>query len=156
MLLSKGSFLSTLPKDDVSDVFSELDSEMQQAIISSATDTELADIIEDLATDDVVDMLEEMPANIVKRVLKNARPGTRALINQFLKYPGGCAGSMMTAEFTDLRAGMTVSEAIRRIRRTGEGRETIYTCYVIDEGRRLEGVVTLKDLLLAPDSTPVR
>ena len=99
-----------------------------------------ADIIEDLATDDVVDMLEEMPANIVKRVLKNARPGTRSLINRFLKYPGGCAGSMMTAEFTDLRAGMTVSEAIRRIRRTGEGRETIYTCYVIDEGRRLRCV----------------
>ncbi len=146
----------TLPKDDASDVFSELDSEMQQAIISSVTDTELADIIEDLATDDAVDMLEEMPANIVKRVLKNARPGTRSLINRFLKYPGGCAGSMMTAEFTDLRADMTVAEAIRRIRRTGEDRETIYTCYVIDEGRRLEGVVTLKDLLLAPDSTPVR
>lgn len=146
----------TLPKDDASDVFSELDSEMQQAIIASVTDTELADIVEDLAMDDAVDMLEEMPANIVKRVLKSARPGTRALINQFLKYPGGCAGSIMTAEFTDLRAGMTVAEAIRRIRRTGEDRETIYTCYVIDEGRRLEGVVTLKDLLLAPDSMPVR
>lgn len=146
----------TLPKDDASDVFSELDSEMQQAIIASVTDAELADIVEDLAMDDAVDMLEEMPANIVKRVLKSARPGTRALINQFLKYPGGCAGSIMTAEFTDLRAGMTVAEAIRRIRRTGEDRETIYTCYVIDEGRRLEGVVTLKDLLLAPDSMPVR
>lgn len=146
----------TLPKDDASGVFSELDSEMQQAIIASVTDAELADIVEDLAMDDAVDMLEEMPANIVKRVLKSARPGTRALINQFLKYPGGCAGSIMTAEFTDLRAGMTVAEAIRRIRRTGEDRETIYTCYVIDEGRRLEGVVTLKDLLLAPDSMPVR
>lgn len=146
----------TLPKDKASDVFSELGSEMQQAIIASVTDAEIAGIMEDLATDDAVDMLEEMPANIVKRVLKNTRPDTRSLINQFLKYPETSAGSMMTAEFTDLRADMTVAQAICHIRRTGEARETIYTCYVIGAGRHLEGVVSLKDLLLANDSTLVK
>ena len=146
----------TLPKDKASDVFSELGSEMQQAIIASVTDAEIAGIMEDLATDDAVDMLEEMPANIVKRVLKNTRPDTRSLINQFLKYPETSAGSIMTAEFTDLRADMTVRQAIHRIRCTGEDRETVYTCYVIGSGRQLEGVVSLKDLLLANDSTPVR
>lgn len=145
----------TLPKDKASDVFSELGSEMQQAIIASVTDAEIAGIMEDLATDDAVDMLEEMPANIVKRVLKNTRPDTRSLINQFLKYPETSAGSMMTAEFTDLRADMTVAQAICHIRRTGEARETIYTCYVIDAGRKLEGAITLKDLLLAPDGAHV-
>lgn len=146
----------TLPKDKASDVFSELGSEMQQAIIASVTDAELAEIVEDLSTDDAVDMLEELPANVVKRVLKSAQPGTRALINQFLKYPEDSAGSIMTAEFTDLRADMTVRQAIHRIRCTGEDRETVYTCYVIGSGRQLEGVVSLKDLLLANDSTPVR
>lgn len=146
----------TLSKDEASDVFSELSSEMQQAIIASVTDAELAVIVEDLSTDDAVDMLEELPANVVKRVLKSAQPGTRALINQFLKYPEDSAGSIMTAEFTDLRADMTVRQAIQRIRRTGEDRETVYTCYVIGEGRQLEGVVSLKDLLLASDSTLVQ
>ena len=146
----------TLSKDEASDVFSELGSEMQQAIIASVTDAELAEIVEDLSTDDAVDMLEELPANVVKRVLKSAQPGTRALINQFLKYPEDSAGSIMTAEFTDLRADMTVRQAIHRIRCTGEDRETVYTCYVIGSGRQLEGVVSLKDLLLANDSTPVR
>ena len=146
----------TLPKEAASEVFSNLESEVQQVIIGSITDAELAAIVEDLYVDDAVDMLEELPANVVKRVLKNAKPDTRALINQFLKYPENSAGSIMTAEFTDLRAAMTVAQAIEHIRRTGEDRETIYTCYVIDASRKLEGVVTVKDLLLAPDGMQVR
>jgi magnesium transporter len=102
--------------------------------------------------DDAVDMLEEMPAHLVKRVLQNTSPGTRALINQFLRYPENSAGSIMTAEFTDLKKTMTVGDAIKRLRRIGENRETIYTCYVTDDTRHLEGVVTVKDLLLARDS----
>ena len=146
----------TLPKEAASEVFSNLESEVQQVIIGSITDAELAAIVEDLYVDDAVDMLEELPANVVKRVLKNAKPDTRALINQFLKYPENSAGSIMTAEVTDLRAAMTVAQAIEHIRRTGEDRETIYTCYVIDASRKLEGVVTVKDLLLAPDGMQVR
>lgn len=140
-----------LPKETASEVFSNLDSDLQQVVIGSITDAELAIIVDDLYVDDMVDMLEELPANIVKRVLKNATPKTRALINQFLNYPENSAGSIMTAEFTDLRASMTVGQAIEHLRRTGEDRETIYTCYVIDVARRLEGVVTVKDLLLSPD-----
>ncbi|MDD2994112.1 MAG: magnesium transporter, partial [Pygmaiobacter sp.] len=132
-----------LPKETASEVFSNLDSDLQQVVIGSITDAELAIIVDDLYVDDMVDMLEELPANIVKRVLKNATPKTRALINQFLNYPENSAGSIMTAEFTDLRASMTVGQAIEHLRRTGEDRETIYTCYVIDVARRLEGVVTV-------------
>ena len=101
--------------------------------------------------DDAVDMLEELPANVVKRVLKNAKPETRQLINQFLNYPENSVGSIMTAEFIDLRKTMTVSDAIKRIRRTGEDCESIYTCYVMDNSRCLEGVVTVRELLLASD-----
>ncbi len=140
-----------LPKETASEVFSNLDTDLQQVVIGSITDAELAVIVDDLYVDDMVDMLEELPANIVKRVLKNATPKTRALINQFLNYPENSAGSIMTAEFTDLRASMTVGQAIEHLRRTGEDRETIYTCYVIDAARRLEGVVTVKDLLLSAD-----
>ena len=103
-----------------------------------------------------VDMLEELPANVVKRVLKNARPETRRLINQFLKYPEQSVGSIMTAEFIDLKGTMTAAEAIRRIRRLGGDCESIYTCYVTDGRRVLDGVVTLRELLLAPDNAPVR
>ena len=141
----------TLPKDMAADVFANLSPETQEIIIGSITDRELAVILDDLHTDDTVDMLEEMPANVVKRVLRNATPDDRALINQFLQYPDNSAGSIMTAEFTDLRRDMTVEDAIKHIRRTGEDRETIYTCYVIDEQRKLDGVVTVKDLLLAHD-----
>lgn len=144
-----------LPKGVASDVFANLEPEDQQLIISSATDTELAEIVEDLNVDDAVDMLEELPANVVKRVLKTARPDTRKLINQFLNYPENSVGSIMTAEFIDLRKTMKVSEAIARIRATGEESESIYTCYVIDARRVLEGVVTLRELLLAEDDTVV-
>ncbi|WP_195985745.1 magnesium transporter [Clostridium sp. D33t1_170424_F3] len=141
----------TLPKELAAEVFANLPPEVQQVIVGSITDTELSAIIEDLFVDDAVDMLEELPANVVKRVLKNAKPDTRQLINQFLNYPENSVGSLMTAEYIDLRKNMTVSDAIKRIRRTGEDSESIYTCYVIDESRRLEGVVTVKELLLAQD-----
>lgn len=141
----------TLPKELAAEVFSNLPPEVQQVIVASITDTELSAIIEDLFVDDAVDMLEELPANVVKRVLKNARPETRKLINQFLNYPENSVGSIMTAEFIDLRRSMTVRDAIKHIRRTGEDRESIYTCYVIDGRRCLQGVVTVKELLLAND-----
>lgn len=141
----------TLPKELAADVFANLTPDTQEYIIGSITDQELAVILEDLHTDDAVDMLEEMPANVVKRVLQNSTPDDRALINQFLQYPENSAGSIMTAEFIDLRRSMTVEDAIKRIRRIGEDRETIYTCYVIDERRVLDGVVTVKRLLLSRD-----
>ena len=145
----------TLPKELAAEVFSNLPPETQQIIIRSITDEELGAIVEDLFVDDAVDMLEELPANVVKRVLKNAQPETRNLINQFLNYPENSVGSIMTAEFIDLKKTMTVSDAINRIRRIGEDRESIYTCYVTDSRRCLEGVVTVKELLLSPDETVI-
>lgn len=145
----------TLPKEMAAEVFSNLPPETQQVIIGAVTDNELSEIMDDLFVDDAVDMLEELPANVVKRVLKNADPQMRRLINQFLKYPENSAGSIMTAEFIDLKKSMTVSDAIKRIRRTGEDSETIYTCYVTDKSRKLEGIVTVKDLLLSEDDTQI-
>ena len=141
----------TLPKELAAEVFSNLSPENQEAILGAATDQELSAIVEELYVDDAVDMLEELPANVVKRVLKAARPDTRKLINQFLNYPDNSVGSIMTAEFTDLKQSMTVAQAIAHIRRTGENSESVYTCYVTDAGRRLEGVLTIKELLLAQD-----
>lgn len=146
----------TLPKEAEMEVFAELDVDTQHHIIGSITDKEIASIIDDLWVDDAVDMLEEMPATLVKRVLKNSSSETRRLINQFLRYPEDSAGGVMTAEFTDLRPDMTVDDAIKRIRRIGEDRETIYTCYVIDATRHLIGVVSVKDLLLAHDNATVK
>lgn len=140
-----------LPKEMAAEVFSNLEADTQQVIIQSATDQEVSAIVEELYVDDAVDMLEELPANVVKRVLKAARPDTRKLINQFLNYPDNSVGSIMTAEFTDLKQSMTVSQAIAHIRRTGDNSESVYTCYVTDAGRRLEGVLTIKELLLAQD-----
>ena len=145
----------TLPKDAEMDVFAQLDTDTQHHIIESMSEKEVAAIMDDLAVDDAVDMLEELPATLVKRVLRSASPETRVQINQFLRYPENSAGSIMTAEFTDLRRDMLVEDAIKRIRRRGEDRETIYTCYVIDSTRHLDGVVTVKDLLLAPDGEKV-
>ncbi len=145
----------TLPKEAEMEVFAELEVETQHHIIDSITDKEIASIIEELRVDDAVDMLEEMPATVVKRVLRNSSPETRTLINQFLRYPEYSAGSIMTAEFSDLRRDMTVDDAIKRIRRIGEDKETIYICYVVDATRHLDGVVTIKDLLLANDTDKV-
>ncbi|MEG0370485.1 MAG: magnesium transporter, partial [Hungatella sp.] len=142
-----------LPKETANDVFACLTVEKQQCIINSITDYELGSIIDDLYIDDVVDMLEELPANVVKRVLQNAASDTRALINQFLQYPDNSAGSIMTAEYVGLRKTMTVEEAFAYIRQHGVDKETIYTCYVMDAKRTLEGVITVKDLLMNPYET---
>lgn len=138
----------TLPKEQAADVFAYLPIEKQEHIINSITDSELHYIIEDLFADDVVDMLEELPAMVVKRVLRNATPSTRDLINQFLNYPENSAGSIMTAEYIGLKKNMTVEQAFAYIRKNGIDKETIYTCYVTDNKRKLEGVVTVKDLLM--------
>ena len=142
-----------LPKELASDVFACLELDKQQHIVSSITDKELTNIIEDLSVDDAVDMVEELPANIVKRVLQNATPETRSQINEFLKYPENSAGSIMTAEYIGLRKTMTVEDAFAYIRQHGVDKETIYTCYVMDNKRTLEGVVTVKDLLMNPYET---
>ena len=142
-----------LPKELASDVFACLELDKQQHIVNSITDKEITNIIEDLSVDDAVDMVEELPANIVKRVLQNATPETRSQINEFLKYPENSAGSIMTAEYIGLRKSMTVEEAFSYIRQHGVDKETIYTCYVMDNKRTLEGVVTVKDLLMNPYET---
>ena len=148
-----GMVYRLLPKEIAADVFANLEVEEQETIINSVTDTELAAIVEELYVDDAVDMMEELPANVVKRVMRTATPATRNIINQYLKYPENSAGSIMTAEFIDLKKYMSVKEAFARIRRIGEDRETIYVCYVTSAKRRLEGVVTVKDLLLSDDDT---
>lgn len=145
-----------LPKELAADVFSFLEVEDQEHIINSITDYELGKIIEDLYVDDAVDMLEELPAIVVKRVLKNAAPDTRALINQFLQYPENSAGSIMTAEYIGLKRNMTVEQAFAYIRENGVDKETIYTCFVTDSKRRLQGVVTVKDLLMNPYHTIIK
>ena len=144
-----------LEKDVAADVFANMDRDSQQALISSLNDQQLSTIIEDLATDDAVDMIGELPANIVRKILRIAKPDTRSLINTYLRYPEDSVGSIMTAEFVDLKKTMTVKEAISRIRAVGEDKETIYTCYVTDEKHHLEGIVTIRDLLLAKDDAVV-
>ena len=138
-----------LLKEISSEVFAFLESDTQEHIINSVTDSELSEIIEDLFVDDVVDLLEELPAYVVKRVLKNAKSETRNLINQFLRYEENSAGSIMTAEFIHLRKNMTVDSAFEKVRKVARDMETIYTCYVTDEGRRLEGVVSIKSMILS-------
>ena len=144
-----------LEKDVAADVFANMDRDSQQALISSLNDQQLSTIIEDLATDDAVDMIGELPANIVRKILRIAKPDTRSLINTYLRYPEDSVGSIMTAEFVDLKKTKTVKEAISRIRAVGEDKETIYTCYVTDEKHHLEGIVTIRDLLLAKDDAVV-
>lgn len=138
-----------LKKDVAADVFSFMDIEMQESIITKMSDSEISMIIEDLFIDDAVDLLEELPAIMVKRILKISRPETRNLINKFLSYPENSAGSVMTAEFIDLHKEMTVAEAIDNIRKKGVDKETIYVAYVTNSSRVLEGIVSLKDLIFA-------
>jgi magnesium transporter len=144
-----------LSKETAADVFANFEPPDQERIINSMTDSELAGIIEELFVDDAVDMMEELPANVVKRVMRSATPQTRALINQYLHYPEDSAGSIMTAEFVDLKKYMSVLESFARIRRIGEDKETIYICFVISAHRKLEGIVTVKDLLLADDDAVI-
>ncbi len=145
-----------LPKDISSDVFSYMNSDQQLLIAQSASNAELKALVDDMFLDDTVDFLEEMPANVVKKVLQNADESTRKLINQFLNYPENSAGSLMTIEYVDLRDYFTVRKAMDYIRRTGIDKETVYTCYVIDEQRKLVGQVSLRKLIIAPESTYIR
>lgn len=137
-----------LPKEEAAETFVELDGETQEALIHAFSDTELREVIDELYLDDTVDIIEEMPATIVKRILRNTDAQTRKSINTLLKYPEDSAGSIMTPEFVDLKKDNTVEDAFKRIRRTGVDKETIYTCYVTDSSRHLIGVTTVKELLL--------
>ena len=145
-----------LPKDIALGVFTYMSSDLQKCIITSMTDKEAVSILDELFLDDVIDLLEEMPANIVKKLLKNTDKETRELINQFLNYPEDSAGSLMTIEYVDLVKEMTVSQALNHIKETGVDKETIDTCYVMDSNRILEGVVSIRKLILSDDLTVVK
>jgi magnesium transporter len=144
-----------LPKDISAEVFSNLDSDMQEYIIKYITDKEIHELVDMLFIDDTVDFIEELPANVVKKVLRNTSNEKRKIINQFLNYPEDSAGSIMTIEFMDLKKEMTVGESIERIKRIGINKETVNTCYVTGPNRILEGEVTLKDLVLADNSKKI-
>ena len=139
-----------LPKELAAESFAEMEPENQEILIRGFSDNELKELLDELYADDAADMVEELPANVVKRILRNATAEMRSAINQILRYPENSAGSIMTTEYVSLRPQMTVEEAILRIRRQGFDKETIYTCYVT-EGRKLLGIVTVKDLLLCSD-----
>lgn len=138
-----------LPKELAAEVFVNMDSDAQEVLIHSFSDNELKEVLDELYVDDAVDIIEEMPATVVKRILQQTDPETRKSINELLNYPEDSAGSIMTIEYVDLKGHMTVEDAFTRIRRTGVDKETIYTCYVTDNGRHLQGVVTVKTLLLS-------
>ena len=145
-----------LPKEMAAEVFVEMEPDAQELLIKGFSDNELKEVLDELYVDDAADLVEEMPAGVVKRILRHADPEMRKAINQILRYEENSAGSIMTTEYVSLRPNMTVEEAILRIRRQGVDKETIYTCYVIDSSRKLLGLVTVKDLLLADDDeTPI-
>lgn len=140
-----------LPKELAAETFVEMEPEAQELLIQGFSDNELKEVVDELYVDDAVDIVEEMPANVVKRILKQADPEMRKMINEILKYPDDSAGSIMTTEYVSLRPDMTAEEAIKRIRRTGVDKETIYTCYVTDNNRKLIGMISLRTLLLCED-----
>ena len=141
-----------LPKELAADAFVEMDTDLQETLIQAFSDLELKEVLQQLFLDDTVDIIEEMPANVVKRILKNSDPSVRQDINEVLHYPKDSAGSVMTNEYVDLRLKMTVEDAFKRIKRVAIDRETIYTCYVTDQDRMLLGLVTAKTLMLSePD-----
>ncbi len=144
-----------LPKDLAAETFVEMDSDVKEKLIHKLTDTELKEVLDELFLDDTVDFIEEMPASVVKRVLAQSDSETRAYINEILKYPKDSAGSIMTIEYVSLRPTMTVEDAFERIRRTAIDKETIYTCYVTDDTNKILGLVTAKDLMLAPKNAYV-
>ncbi len=141
-----------LPKELAAETFVEMDPETQEQLIHGFSDSELHEVVDELYVDDAVDIVEEMPANVVKRILAQVSPGMRKEINEILQYPENSTGSIMTTEYISLRPDMTVTQAFERITRTGVDKETIYTCYVTKE-RQLLGLVTVKDLLLCPDKS---
>ena len=144
-----------LPKEQAAEVFVELDSDEQELLIRSFSNTELKEVLDELYLDDTVDIVEEMPANVVKRILQHSDPETRKSINEILKYPEDSAGSIMTTEFVDLKVTMTVEDALKRIRRTGPDKETINICYVIDDRRHLLGYLSIRTILLSEEDDVV-
>ena len=144
-----------LPKELAAETFVEMDDETQKLLIHGFSDTELKEVVDELFIDDVVDLVEEMPANVVKRILKQADKDTRKTVNELLKYPEDSAGSIMTTEYIVLRPEMTAEQSIKRIRRTGVDKETIYICYVTDDNSKLIGITSVKDLLLSDDDVIV-
>lgn len=144
-----------LPKDLAADVFSYLSPTQKRNIVDTLHENQLRNIVEELNFDDKIDFLEEMPANVVKRILKRVTDDERKLINQFLNYPEFSAGSLMTIEYVSLKKEMTVAEALQHIRMNGIDKETIYTCYVLNETRKLEGIISLRKLILADDHLKV-
>ena len=144
-----------LPKELAAETFVEMDSDEQELLINAFSERELHDVVEELFVDDAVDIIAEMPANVVKRILRHTDSEMRNSINEILRYPKDSAGSIMTTEYVSLKKDMTVSEAFDRIRRTGVDKETIYTCYVTDTDRKLIGLVTVKELLLSPYNTVI-
>ena len=145
-----------LNKELAAEVFVNMEPEYQEQLIRAFSDSELREVLDELYVDDAVDLIEEMPATLVKRILRHTDPDMRKSINEILKYPEDSAGSLMTIEYVDLKRSMTVADAFTRIRRTGVDKETIYTCYVTDEKRKLVGVVTAKDLLLSDENAEIR
>ncbi len=145
-----------LTKDNAADVFSYMDSDTQEHIVKSITDNEVRNIVDELCMDDTVDFLSEAPANLVTKVLRNTDENKRELINKFLNYPENSAGSIMTIEFVQFHELMTVARAMEQLRKTGVDKETIYTCYVVDSSRKLQGVLPLRRLILADDDTIVK
>ena len=144
-----------LPKDTSAEVFSYLSSEKQQEIVENITDEEIRHIIDEMFIDDTVDFIEEMPANIVDKILQNTSPDTRQLINQFLKYPENSAGSVMTVEYVSLKSGMNIGQALNHIKKVGIDNETIDICYIIDNQRKLVGFISLKNLIFLDDILPL-
>ena len=144
-----------IPKDKAAEVFSNMDSSMQTYLVTMFTEKELKELLDDLYMDDTVDMLEELPANLVKRILATVSASDRSMINQLLNYPEDSAGSIMTTEYVDLREEMTVGQAMAHIKKTGIHKETIYTCY-ITERRKLVGIVSAKDLMTTDDNVPIK
>lgn len=144
-----------LPKELAAESFVEMDGDFQEQLISSFSDSELKEILDELYMDDTVDLVEEMPANVVKRILKQSDPETRRLINEMLKYPEDSAGSIMTTEFVELRPDITVAEAIKNIRRTGIDKETVNICYVTDNSRCLIGAFSIRDLILSDEDESI-
>ncbi len=141
-----------LPKEEAAAVFVELETELQEALLRAFSDAELEAVMDQLFVDDTVNIIEEMPANVVKRILDSADPEKRKQINKILQYPPKSAGALMTTEFVELKTHMTCEDVFKSIRRSGVKKETIYDCYVTDEGRRLIGVLSVKDVLLCEES----
>ena len=138
-----------LPKEKAAEVFAELDSDVQEKLINVFTDKELKTVIDDLFMDDTVDLIEEMPSNVVKRILRNIKPSDRKIVNELLKFPEDSAGSIMTTEFVDLKKNMTVDEGFQKIKKIGIKKETVYNCYVVDTYRKLVGSVDIKEMLIS-------